>query len=196
MIQGEFKALVCGTDAEKFVKDQLFDLECWLFTKNDLIAPNASYQQFRQDIAGLLGVNQNEVSLVGSAKFGFSMSPSKAWRAFNPEISDLDCAIISESLFRETVTAIRKAYFEGYRHLCSAHSNQIFAGHVVLSSAKSYKSAYLRNLALKLTDFQRVALRHLRFEPDIKYRIYESFRVAEDYHIEGVRELQSKDVSV
>jgi hypothetical protein len=195
VIQDEFKAVVCGTDAEEFVKDQLFDLECWLFTQGELIAPGSSYQKFRRDVARLLGVNQNEVNLVGSSKFGFSMSPKKAWQAFDPDRSDLDCAIISEPLFRETVDAIRRAYFEGYSHLHQDHSGQIFAGHIILSGAKFYKSKYLREVALKLADLQGVALRHLRFEPDIKYRVYESFRVAEAYHIEGVKVLQSKEAA-
>jgi hypothetical protein len=195
VIQDEFKALVCGTDAKEFVKDQLFDLECWLFKRGELIAPGTSYPKFRREIARLLEVNQNEIILVGSSKFGFSMSPRKAWRAFDPEVSDLDCAIISEPLFRETVDAIRRAYFEGYSHLHQDHAGQIFAGHVVLSGSKTYKSRYLRDVALRLADLQRVALQHLRFEPDVKYRVYESFRVAEAYHTEGVKALQSQEAA-
>lgn len=195
MVQDEFKALVCGADAEEFVKDQLFDLNCWLFDQTELVAPDASYHKFRRDIARLLGINQNEVMLVGSSKFGFSMSPKKAWRAFDSKRSDLDCAIVSESLFRETVDAIRRAYFEGYSHLHQDHSGQVFAGHIVLSGSKTYKSRYLRDAALKLAELQRVALHSLRFEPDVKYRVYESFRVAEAYHIEGVKVLQSQEAA-
>lgn len=191
MTQDEFKASVREADAENFVRDKLFDVECWLFEQAELVAPDASYQKFRRAVADLTEINSNEVNLVGSSKFGFSMSPIKAWRPFNPAQSDLDCAIVSPELYRDTVDAVRRAYFEGYSHLNRDHANQIFAGHIVLSTSESYKSAYLKDAARRLMDLQKVASKFLRFEPDVKYRIYESFRVAEAYHSEGVRKLQN-----
>ena len=193
MTKDQFKALIQSKSAESFVKDNLFDTECWLFDQPTLIAPDATYQKFRRAISDLLSVNSNEVLLVGSAKFGFSMAPNKHLRPFDARLSDLDCAIISNEIFDQSVASVRRAYFEGYTHLHQAHAGQVFAGHIILSSASTYHSVYLKDVALRLADLQKVASKFLRFEPDVKYRIYESFSVAEAYHIEGVKRLGNKE---
>lgn len=192
-----FRDAVLGSDSKKFVRNELFGPACWLFEQKSLIAPSATYNEFRQQIADLVDINPNEVSLVGSSKFGFSMAPKKAWKPFDPSGpptgSDLDCAIISETLYRSIVDQIRRAFFEGYTHLHAQHAGQIFAGHIVLATTDNYKSKYLKSASQKLADLQKVASASLRFEPHIKYRIYESYSVAEAYHIEGFEKLVKQE---
>lgn len=197
MDANSFRDSVLGSDGKKFVRNELFGPECWLFEQANLIAPHATYNHFKQQIGELIDINPNEVSLVGSSKFGFSMAPKKAWKPFDPsgppKGSDLDCAIISETLYRSIVSQVRKAFFEGYSHLHERHAGQVFAGHVVLSTRDNYKSKYLKSTSQKMAELQRVVSASLRFEPDIKYRIYESFSVAEAYHIEGLKKLVSQE---
>lgn len=196
MERDTFRDLVLGSDSKKFVRNELLGPKCWLFDQKALIAPGATYQDFRERIAEHVDVNPNEISLIGSSKFGFSMAPNKAWKPFDPsgppKGSDLDCAIISAKLYADIVSQIRNAFFEGYSHLRNNHSGQIFAGHVVLSNSENYKSRYLKSASQKVAELQRVASISLRFEPDITYRIYESFSVAEAYHIQGLEKLQKQ----
>lgn len=196
MDSDSFRDLVMGSDSKKFVRNELFGPNCWLFDQKALVAPGATYRDFRERVADLVDINPNEISLVGSSKFGFSMAPKKAWKPFDPsgppKGSDLDCAIISAKLYHDIVNQIREAFFEGYSHLHEHHSGQIFAGHIVLSSTENYKSKYLKSASQKVAHLQRVASISLRFEPDIKYRIYESFSVAEAYHIQGFEKLQKQ----
>jgi hypothetical protein len=62
----------------------------------------ALYEEARGWIAKRLGVKPGDVTLIGSARIGFSMSPGLSFgRRFSDE-SDLDISVISASLFTET----------------------------------------------------------------------------------------------
>lgn len=62
------------------------------------------YEQIAQYLADKMEVSKNQIKLVGSAKTGFSVSPQPTYgRKFN-ENSDLDFAIIDETLFSRAIT--------------------------------------------------------------------------------------------
>lgn len=54
--------------------------------------------ELKEDIAQYFDINQTQIYIVGSAKFGFSISPQKKYRPFNDE-SDIDVAVIDEKVF-------------------------------------------------------------------------------------------------
>lgn len=56
------------------------------------------YYKLRRVIALKFGLNPHDVIMVGSAKLGFSISPSKRWKPFSDE-ADIDMAIISPDIF-------------------------------------------------------------------------------------------------
>ena len=64
------------------------------------ILPEDKYFDLRSEIADHFQLNPNEVLVVGSAKLGFSIVPSKRYRLFHDE-SDIDVAIVSSKLFDE-----------------------------------------------------------------------------------------------
>ena len=78
MTVDEIQSLVFDSDEKDFIRHRLFGPDCWLFDQQDLIGPTATYQGFRNSVADLIDINPNEVSLVRSAKFGVSMSPTKS----------------------------------------------------------------------------------------------------------------------
>jgi hypothetical protein len=188
----ELRSAILSEDSKTFVRQRLFGPGCWLFDQIEYIAPEADYTDFRNDVSDLFDVNPNNITLVGSAKLGYSLSPTKPLRPFNPgpKGSDLDCAVVSEGLFKTAVGEIQSAYFEGHRGLFNRHGSQIFAGHLIVSSEEDYKSKHLDRIAKDVVHLGAIASKLLRIEVPLKYRIYESWEVAERYHIQGLQQLK------
>ncbi len=64
-------------------------------------ATPAVYEEMRHWLGKRLRVDPKEITLIGSSRIGFSMSPNEFGRPFS-ENSDLDISIISSALFAET----------------------------------------------------------------------------------------------
>lgn len=58
------------------------------------------HYQLKEEICEHFKIEFNDVVLVGSAKLGFSIKPSKRYVAFGEE-SDIDVAVVSTSLFQK-----------------------------------------------------------------------------------------------
>lgn len=56
--------------------------------------------ELKEDIARYFGVCQTQIYMVGSAKFGFSISPLKRYKYFGDD-SDIDIAVIDEKTFND-----------------------------------------------------------------------------------------------
>jgi hypothetical protein len=68
-------------------------------TSGDCYAlPGGLYIDLKQRVAAQYGVHHTEVLVVGSAKMGFSIVPTKRYHPFG-ESSDIDVALCSEALF-------------------------------------------------------------------------------------------------
>ncbi len=67
----------------------------------------AVYEEMRFWLATRLGIDPKEISVVGSARIGQSLSPDKQGRAFG-EQSDLDLFAVSPSFFTEIVNDFNK----------------------------------------------------------------------------------------
>ena len=65
------------------------------------------YFQLKVEVAGQFRVHPSEVLMVGSAKLGFSISPTKPLTKFSDK-SDIDLAIVSDSLFDQTWSAVHR----------------------------------------------------------------------------------------
>lgn len=73
----------------------------------------AVYEDLRGWLGSRLGVHAKEITLVGSARLGYSLSPKEFGRAFGPG-SDLDLLVVSEKLFLAK-SAEFLAFVEDYR---------------------------------------------------------------------------------
>lgn len=76
------------------------------------ILPEDKYFDLRSEIADHFQLNPNEVLVVGSAKLGFSIVPSKRYRLFHDE-SDIDVVLVSSRLFDEIWEAVFNYSHEG-----------------------------------------------------------------------------------
>lgn len=66
------------------------------------------YENLTQYLADKLTINKNQIKLIGSAKTGFSISPNPDYGKAFSENSDLDFAIIDETIFTESVKEYRQ----------------------------------------------------------------------------------------
>jgi len=67
----------------------------YIFQSNESL-----YYDLKKDISSHFNEEIKNIIMIGSAKLGFSIAPSKLWKNFNDD-SDIDIAIISEKLFDE-----------------------------------------------------------------------------------------------
>lgn len=172
-----------------FCKDRVFALDNWLFDESNIDEITGNYAEFRAAISETVGVSGDDIRLVGSAKFGLSMSPSKGVRPFN-EQSDLDVIIVSSTLFHEVWGEFRAAYYNGYTWVKDRHSGDIFQRFLNLVRKGGYETEYLKKMALRLDSMAKMVVLRTGLSRDLKYRIYEDWDAATDYHAYGVRKLQ------
>lgn len=86
-----FRSDLLQMPSEMIVRSKLMSGDCFIF---DAI----TYSALRSEIATHFGLHHNDVLVVGSAKLGFSIAPSKRYSPFS-NTSDIDVAIISTTLF-------------------------------------------------------------------------------------------------
>lgn len=189
-IESTISHLINNQPPLQFVRNGLFGDDCWLFRNPTLVKPGVSYQIILQDISATLNINPNEVSIIGSAKLGVSLSPNKLYQHFRVGKSDIDIAIVSDRLFHEIWSQMVDAYYNGYRHLNSLHSSQIFSKFIVLKGQTNYHTQYLRKMSDNLDSLNRVMNDNLRFSAQTHYRIYNDWTTAERYHVAGIEKIR------
>ena len=86
--------LVSGS-VDELITDALADDDPWLFRED-----TASYEALKEHLRERLGLGDMTCVVVGSAKYGFSISPDTFGQPFR-ESSDIDVALFSASLFDE-----------------------------------------------------------------------------------------------
>ena len=182
-------AQIVRTDAREFCETQLFSIENWLFDQSGTSELLGNYSDFRESIASVINIDADAVRLVGSARFGFSMNPRKGIRAFNDE-SDLDVVIVSQELYHTIWFEFRSAYYNGYTWIKSRHSGDIFRRFLHVLPDGNYNSEYLKDTARRLDNMRRQVNLSTGLARELKYRIYEDWDAALDYHAHGVRKLQ------
>ena len=142
----QFISEIAAADPVAFCQDRVFALNSWLFDESNLDEVTGDYADFRAAISDIVGVSNGDVRLVGSARFGLSMSPSKGVRPFNDQ-SDLDVVIISNDLFNEVWGEFRAAYYNGYAWVKSRHSCDVFRRFLYLLREGRYETEYLKRTA-------------------------------------------------
>lgn len=190
MDEAAFRAAVGAMSSLDFCRRHLFDPSAWIFTAHSGVNALGTYQDFRIAVSDAVDTNPNNVSIVGSGKYGFSMAPAKGLRPFNPAQSDIDVVIVSPELFDTAWSDIRTAIYNGYSHLKAMHRNEIIMRFIVLSSVASYNTTYLRSTALAVHELAKQLNLKTRIQNPFKFRVYASWHDVELYHLNGVSELK------
>jgi hypothetical protein len=89
----EFKEILRCVPLEKVVEDHVFQGIPYVFRES----PQAS-QTLSRHLSVRLGVRQDDIVIIGSAKIGFSLDPDNFPRQFG-RTSDIDVIIVDESKF-------------------------------------------------------------------------------------------------
>ena len=146
---------------------------------------------FKEIVSTLLSVNFHNVQIVGSAKVGYSLSPSKLFSPFHDECpdkpsSDIDIAIISEQLYKRFWDELRGAKKIRYKQAYYNHlTESIFRGYInekdlmkVDGLCDEWESL-IRPINVVLQDT-------LGFVHPITYRVYRSWEDLEEYQLIGI----------
>lgn len=189
MDEQAFRAAISSMSPLAFCRNHLFDPQAWVFTAASGLAAAGTYHDFRVVVADAVNTNPNNVAIIGSGKYGFSMAPSKAMRPFGGQ-SDIDVVIVSPELFETVWRDIRTAIFNGYSQLKSMHSHQIILRFVVLDSVHRYSTRYLRTTALIIANLSRKLNLETRIQRPFKFRVYASWTDVELYHSDSVNKLK------
>lgn len=91
----ERKKAVATLDPMTVVSDFILRSEPYAFRDH----PEA-YEEFRTELALRLGVDRETISLIGSARLGFSLNKARLFSPFSDQ-SDLDIIIVASEIFDE-----------------------------------------------------------------------------------------------
>ena len=162
-----------------------------IFTDNE-----TAYYEFRKKIANKYGIIFHEIYIVGSAKLGFS--PHKR-KDFDYE-SDIDVAIISESLFDEMLEIIRGYQMELRKSRKTISSAEIKTYHEFLEyMAMGWIRTDKLPISFKVNDFKQD---WFEFFKSISYGksevgnykvaagVFKTYTHLEDYTLSGLKELK------
>lgn len=168
-----------------FVDRFLFDQSAWCFPTQT----GSEYEDVKFSLAEVLSVEAEDIAVVGSGKYGFSMAPGKGFNQFDPNCSDLDVVVISKGLFNSTWKHMRRAYFNGALEAKQAYQGDVFRRFVMAGTDDHLETTYLRDLRRLLDRARKVSSSSLGISQPIKFRVYSSWSDAKSYHIWSLQKL-------
>lgn len=89
----EFRRDLLGSSPTSILKSRLFFREPYVFR-----GLPGTFDKFREELSGALGVPQRSIAIVGSAQLGFSVAPGKVGSECRPD-SDIDVVVVSARHF-------------------------------------------------------------------------------------------------
>ena len=191
MTVDEFKSELLKYDVEIIYNQHLLAGEVWILQNLYGDKWHVKYDELKLFISDKLSVHFNDISIAGSAKFGFSINPYKSFKVFNNN-SDIDIIIVSQKLFYRFWSAYRR---DSYAEIRTESFDK-----VTLSIFRKYLSAdYLDKsnedyvLWVKQTEgFEKDLQARFLIDNAIHYRIFESWDSAKDYYIHGLKRLKER----
>jgi hypothetical protein len=185
-----FKEKLLTEEILQVYNQYILDSDVWFFSQTTPQGGHyARYDEFKTYLSTKLEVHRNDIAIVGSAKLGFSLSPTKAYRAFQ-ETSDIDIVIVSSEIFRKSWDAFlelqSKYYLKDYRFITS----NIFRRFVSLKDPDT-RNPFFDTWARKVEPCKKDLQLLFNIPNEINYRIYESWSSAKMYHCKGLEELRT-----
>jgi hypothetical protein len=181
-------------------------------TPHVFISSPMKYIIFKEQVASEFGIGSQDVCIVGSARLGFSPSPHKFGRPFS-ETSDVDVVLISEPLFLEGSQALFQelnsvgpplTFFEkphkqkpvevegdDWKAVKEAIRNFVFNNFNpgLLPYTHPLRTRIFNGISGTTGLF--LALEPQVFVSKIRCRIFRTWRAAEDYYANSLRQAQA-----
>lgn len=182
----ELKELILTNTPLDFCRLHLFDQNIHIFEDKENSEVIGNYHEFKYLIANELNTSPNNVAIVGSGKFGFSMNPLKdIFKDFHRK-SDIDVVIACPLKFEEIWMELRKCYYNNQIDVREIHAEDIFSKFLVVNDKMEYRTTYMINTVKLITEMKKKIRRSFRIKHNINYRIYSNWQDVENYHAFGV----------
>lgn len=148
------------------------------------------YHSIKVATANILDIPVKNIAIVGSAKTGFSLTPGRKYAPFG-EDSDLDLVIVSEGHFKQlwesylnyvntsTATKYNDIAKNVFKHFISIKSKDIDGD----------KLKYFNEWISKVDQLRLVFQTEFKLPHEVNYRVYETWKYVEQYHITGLSAL-------
>jgi hypothetical protein len=190
----EFKNFIQDNDDDRKICQQvLFSSDMWLVTHKGLGSSAPVYDHMKRFFGSKLSMSNNNVAIVGSAKIGFSLNPTKSFRPFDDEVSDIDVVLVSPKRFSELWAEILALYYNDGGNIIGARTrNDVFRKFVTLKRNENWPSKIFQEWHQTMDRLKRDFFTEFNVGNSIKYRIYESWEAAGSYHESGIRILRNQ----
>jgi hypothetical protein len=134
----ELHSALLEKEPKDFVSHYIFEPIPFAF-KNDML----TWIKWKTNLARILEVDPHDIVLTGSAAIGFSLNPTKSYKAFDDK-SDVDCGVISPYHFEVAwryLRQIRPSWLslpkESKRAIRIHQQNYVFSGTIATDSILS-----------------------------------------------------------
>jgi hypothetical protein len=195
----KFKERIFSEPLDKIVNSQMFGGEAYVFRED----PDAM-RVLREHIGSGLKIEAEAITVVGSAKLGFSASPDTFARSFNRD-SDIDVVVVSPVLFDSIWHALLEWSLphRGHKILYSdlqwrsGRMLEIYWGWLIPDEISFDRIPYkilepLRTLKAAWFRTFRSLSRYSQFSQwEVNGRLYRTWEHATLYHVDGLRRVQS-----
>jgi hypothetical protein len=162
----------------------------------------ASWSTFRDELASELNAAPQDIRVVGSGRFGFSMKPGHNLRSFR-DTSDIDVVVVNEELFdRLWLALLDAAYPRGaintkFGGWLNTRRNELYTGWLTPLEIRldlkifGSKAKPVLDFNVRWFNALKKASRHpVRRHEDITGRLYRTWRYAELYHLDSLATLR------
>lgn len=180
-------------EAISIVERVLFDDNAWFFPSRS----GGEYPDFRRSFSEIFKVSPSDIAVVGSAKFGFSLSPNKNLRDFQPDDeqpnpSDLDIVVVSKAIFNETWHHLRRAHYQGAINARDFFQEDVFRRFIMVGADDQRDNYFLRDLSTLMNSVRKRATTTFGITQTVKMRVYSSWTDAKAYHIWSLQKLAER----
>ena len=175
-------------DTVSIYKKYLLGQDVWYFKNKAPEAYHKTYDEFKHYVADSLGIHFNNVSIVGSAKTGISLSPDKNFKLFDAD-SDLDLVLVSPTLFYKFWDAYLDLFREKKNFGYKIVTSNIFRRFVSIKKPDPNHPTF-KNWIERVEKFNKDYQVLFSIECEINYRIYDSWESVEKYQYKGIEELK------
>ena len=207
----QFRSLVSELDEHRILaKVWLLENTPYVFESNHM-----KYVIFREHVASRFNIGSQDVCIVGSAKLGFSPSPHKYGTRFETT-SDVDVVIISDTLFDQgtrelfsVLNHLEPTVFEVRRYMNNQNGvvQPVIRPEIWIDVKEAIRNFIFQNFNPGLLPTNNTFRNHifdnisstsglfLALEPKvfvsrIRCRVFRTWKAAEDYYTNSLRELK------